>query len=408
MYLLYTFRSYGAGFRPSKSDAEHYCPVSGKRSQNSARNRLHSETMRTEKDRSEGDGNRISDWDENGSSTTKTRDRADRKSVENTRAEADGKDKKRKFYISKKTLIIGGVCAGIVLIGSFLDWLHARNFESTDDAYTTTHVHEISSRVEGTVTSVDVDDNQLVKAGQSLVTLDPRDFKVAAEQARAQVLQHRAAADQARANLDHAQSDYDRITKLSHEKVVSKQDLDNATAALKTANGAMAGAKADLVAAKAALATADLQLSYTTIKSPADGVIARKTVETGERVQPGQALMAVVERNVWVLGNFKETQLARMRVGQHVEVKIDAIPDHKFSAHIDSFQPGTGSTFALLPPDNATGNFTKIVQRVPVKIVFDDTGQYRSRVVPGLSCEPKVDLRTRLRQGYGGQAGKRD
>ena len=108
--------------------------------------------------------------------------------------------------------------------------------------------------------------------------------------------------------------------------------------------------------------------------------------------------MAVVERDVWVLANFKETQLPRMRVGQHVDVKIDAVPDRKFSAQVDSFQPGTGSTFALLPPDNATGNFTKIVQRVPVKIVFDDLDGYRDRIVPGLSCEPKVDLRTGKRQ----------
>jgi membrane fusion protein (multidrug efflux system) len=291
-------------------------------------------------------------------------------------------------------LIISVICFGALLIGLLMYWLHSRNFVSTDDAYTTTHVHEINARVAGTVQSVNVDDNQLVKAGQTLVTLDQPDFKAAADQAHAQVLQRRSAADQARANLDHAQSDYDRITKLSHEKVVSKQDLDNATAALKTANAAMGAATADLAAAEAALASAQLQLSYTTIKAPADGVIAKKTVETGERIQPGQALMAVVERNVWVLGNFKETQLARMRVGQHVEVKIDAIPDHKFGAHIDSLQPGTGSTFALLPPDNATGNFTKIVQRVPVKIVFDEIGNYRSRVVPGLSCEPKVDLRT--------------
>ncbi|PYK22317.1 MAG: hemolysin D [Verrucomicrobia bacterium] len=353
--------------------------------------------MGTEKDRNEGDGSRNSDWDENGSSRTKTRDRADRKTVENARAKADGEDKRQKFHISKKTLIIGSVCVGVLVIGVFLYWLHSRNFVSTDDAYTTTHVHEISARVAGTVESVNVDDNQLVKAGQILLTLDQRDFKVAAEQAHAQVLQRRSAAEQARANLDHAQSDYDRITKLSHEKVVSKQDLDNATAALKTGKAAMGAAAADLAVAEAALASAELQLSYTTIKASADGVIAKKTVETGERVQPGQALMAVVERNVWVLGNFKETQLTRMRLGQHVEVKIDAIPDHKFSAHIDSLQPGTGSTFALLPPDNATGNFTKIVQRVPVKIVFDDIGSYRSRVVPGLSCEPNVDLRSDIR-----------
>jgi membrane fusion protein (multidrug efflux system) len=276
----------------------------------------------------------------------------------------------------------------------FLYWLHARNFESTDDAYTTTHVHDISARVAGTVETVNVDDNQFVKGNQVLVILDQRDFKVAADESRAQVLQKRATADQAKANQIHAQQDYDRFTKLGTEKVVSKQDVDNATAALKTANGAMGAATADLTTAEAALANAELQLSYTKIVAPTDGLIAKKTVETGARIQPGQALMAVVEQNVWVLGNFKETQLARMRVGQHVEVKIDAIADHIFSAHIDSLQSGTGSTFALLPPDNATGNFTKIVQRVPVKIVFDNVGKYRNRVVPGLSCEPKVDLRT--------------
>jgi len=294
-------------------------------------------------------------------------------------------------------LIIGGVCAGIVLIGVFLYWLHARNFESTDDAYTTKHVHEISARVAGTVESVDVDDNQLVKPGQRLVMLDQRDFKVAVEQTQAQVLQRRAA-QQARVNLDHAQQDYDRVTKLSHEKVVAKQDLDNATAALRSGKAAMDAATSDLATAEAALHNAELQLSYTTIVAPADGVVGKKTVETGARIQPGQALMAVVERNVWVLGNFKETQIGRMRVGQHVDVKIDAIPDHKLSAHIDSLQPGTGAVFSLLPPDNATGNFTKIVQRVPVKIVFDDMGEYRSRVVPGLSCEPKIDLRTGKRE----------
>jgi len=345
-------------------------------------------------DSDERDGNRPSQWQEDGSGPGKTRNRTGRKTDTRARDEDDSKDKDKGFHVSGKTLIIGGVCVVIILIGVLLYWLNARNFESTDDAYTTTHVHEISARVAGTVESVNVDDNQLVKAGQTLVVLDQRDFKMALEQARAQMFQRRAAAAQARANLDHAQSDYDRITKLSHEKVVSKQDLDNATAALRTGKGAMDAATSDLAAAEATLHNAELQLSYTTIVAPADGVIGKKTVETGMRIQPGQALMAVVERNVWVLGNFKETQLVRMRVGQHAEVKIDAIPDHKFSAHVDSLQPGTGSTFALLPPDNATGNFTKIVQRVPVKIVFDDIGKYRARVVPGLSCEPKIDLRT--------------
>src|SRR5438067_2412159 len=349
------------------------------------------------KDNDQKDGNR-SDWEDDGSTAAETKDRTDRNREDRRENKKDSQEGDKKFHISRKTLIIGGVCAGVVLIGVILYWLHARNFESTDDAYTTTHVHEISTRVAGTVESVNVDDNQLVKAGQRLVVLDQRDFKVAVEQTRAQVLQRRAAAQQARANLDHAQQDYDRVTKLSHEKVVAKQDLDNATAALRSGKAAMDAATSDLATAEAALHNAELQLSYTTIVAPADGVVGKKTVETGARIQPGQALMAVVERNVWVLGNFKETQIGRMRVGQHVDVKIDAIPDHKFSAHIDSLQPGTGAVFSLLPPDNATGNFTKIVQRVPVKIVFADMGEYRSRVVPGLSCEPKIDLRTGKRE----------
>jgi membrane fusion protein (multidrug efflux system) len=306
---------------------------------------------------------------------------------------ASGK-KKKGFHLSKRTLIIGGIVLAFVLVGALLYWLHSRNFESTDDAYTTAHVHEVSARVPGTIEKVEVNDNQVVKAGQPLIRLDPRDFKASAEQARAQVSQRRASAEQAKANLDHAQQDFDRFSKLGGQQVVSKQEVDNATAGLKTANGAMAAAKADLATAEAALTNAELQLSYTTIVAPSDGVIGKKTAESGERVQPGQALLAVVEQNVWVLGNFKETQLKKVRVGQHVDVKVDAVPDHMFSAHVDSFQPGSGATFALLPPDNATGNFTKIVQRVPVKIVFDDLGAYRSRVVPGLSCVPRIDLRT--------------
>jgi membrane fusion protein (multidrug efflux system) len=225
--------------------------------------------------------------------------------------------------------------------------------------------------------------------------LDQRDFKVALETAKAQVLQRRADIDQAQATFDRANLDYDRATELYQRDVISKAELDSATAAFKAATGAVASAKANLAAAEAAQTNAELQLSYTTIVAPVDGIVGKKTVETGAHIQPGQELMAVVEPNVWVLGNFKETQLARMRVGQRVDVKIDAVPNHKFSAHIDSLQPGTGSSFALLPPDNATGNFTKIVQRVPVKIVFDGLGDHRNRVVPGLSCVPKVDLRSK-------------
>lgn len=295
----------------------------------------------------------------------------------------------------KRRLVAAAIAGAIVIIAGFSYWLHARNFQSTDDAYTTTHVHDISARVAGYVQSVNVDDNQFVKAGQTLVMLDQRDFKVALDQAKAQTLQRRADVDQAQATFDRAKLDYDRATDLFHRSVIAKSEFDSATATFKAATGALASAKANLAAAEAAQANAELQLSYTTIVAPVDGVVSKKTVETGARIQPGQALMAVVEPTVWVLGNFKETQLARMRVGQHVDVKIDSVPGHTFSAHVDSLQRGTGSTFALLPPDNATGNFTKIVQRVPVKIIFNSLGDYRDRVVPGLSCVPKVDLRSK-------------
>jgi membrane fusion protein, multidrug efflux system len=343
---------------------------------------------------SENEDGEISGQDAERDSTHRTTKQYDRRRNESGATEENRKSERNQFHLSEKTWITAGAFLGVILVGIFLYWLHARNFESTDDAYTATHVHEITARVAGMVKAVDVNDNQAVKTGQPLVVLDQRDFKVAVKQARAQVLQRRAAAAQALANLNRTRLDYDRVTKLGHEKVVSKQDIDNTTAELKTARGAMAAANADLAAADAALSNAELQLSYTVIAAPVDGIVGKKTVETGTHIEPGQALMAVVERDVWVLGNFKETQLARMQVGQHVEVKIDAIPNHEFSAHIDSMQPGTGSTFALLPPDNATGNFTKIVQRVPVKIVFDHPGKYRDRIVPGLSCEPTVDLRT--------------
>ncbi|MDQ6624126.1 MAG: HlyD family secretion protein [Verrucomicrobiota bacterium] len=324
----------------------------------------------------------------------------------------DKKDKPPKPP-SKKTLIIIGIVVAVLLVGALLYYLHARHFESTDDAYTTGHVHEISARVAGTVETLNVDDNQKVKAGQTLVVLDQSEFNVALQragaqlaQAKAQVVQRRAAVDRAEADVQKAQSDYDRTTSLYNQdmKAVSKAEVDSVTAALQNANGGLASARAELTTADAGVATAeaavkdaDLQLSYTTVAAPVAGLIAKRTVETGKRIQPGQALMALVEPDVWVLANLKETQLAKVRVGQHVEVEVDAVPDHKFSAHVDSFQAGTGSSFALLPPDNATGNFTKIVQRVPVKIVFDEheLDGFEDRVVPGLSVIPKIDLRAK-------------
>ncbi len=305
-------------------------------------------------------------------------------------------------------LIIGGVILLVLLVGGLLYYLHARNYASTDDAYTDGHVHEISARVPGTVQELKVSDNQRVKAGEVLLTLDPRDFTLAADKARAlkeeaeaKVTQARADGERSAADLQKTEHDYARVSALFKTKAVSQTDMDAATASLQNAKAAGAAAGAALAVAQAAVGDAqaavadgELQLSYTTIRAPVDGVVGKRSVETGQRVQPAQALLAVVEPQVWVVANYKETDLARIRVGQQVQVQVDAVPDHVFKAHVDSVQPGTGSSFALLPPDNATGNFTKIVQRVPVKIVFDSFDGFEDRLVPGMSVVPKVDLRS--------------
>jgi len=161
---------------------------------------------------------------------------------------------------------------------------------------------------------------------------------------------------------------------------------------VKVAHAQEEATRAQTEAALAQVKNSELQLSYCTIVAPVSGRIAEKTVQTGNRVSVGQALMAVVEDNVWILANLKETQLEKVRVGQPVEIKIDALPHYRFTGRVDSLQPGTGSNFALLPPDNATGNFIKIVQRVPVKILFDPESikAVRDKITPGLSAVPSI------------------
>ncbi len=167
---------------------------------------------------------------------------------------------------------------------------------------------------------------------------------------------------------------------------------------LKVAQAQQQAASAQVDAAQAQVQNAELQLSYCTIVAPVSGRIAQKTVQTGNRVSVGQALMAVVEDNVWILANLKETQLERVRVGQPVEIKIDALPHYRFTGRVDSLQPGCGSNFALLPPDNATGNFIKIVQRVPVKILFDPESikGVREKIVAGLSAVPSIAVTAKV------------
>ena len=304
-------------------------------------------------------------------------------------------------------------------------WEYARIWVKTDNAYVAAHIHQVSSRVAGTVSEVLVDENQVVTAGQLLARLDVRDFEVRRQQALAQLAQARAQVQQAQARIAQARSevtreqahstkaqqDLERAKALSQggNETISRQEFDGAQAgadiaaaavqaagsALKSAEAAADAAQAQEKVAEANLKDAELQLSYTGILAPAAGRIGKKNLETGNRVQPGQALLALVQPDVWVVANFKETQLARMRPGQPVRLWVDAFPGREVAGRVESLAPASGSQFALLPPDNATGNFTKIVQRVPVKIAFDSqsASDPEGRLVPGLSAIVEVKVR---------------
>ena len=283
----------------------------------------------------------------------------------------DGKNgEKKKFQWTPLKVIGLVVLALIVIVLAVCYFIYAAGHETTDDAYTTGYVHQISSRVSSNVVELLVDDNQYVRQGQVLLRLDPRDFQV--QVARAQ------------ANYDKAKADFDRVDALKNDVAISKQDYDQT--------------KNNFEVAAASLQDAENQLSYCTIVAPTEGFIGNRTVNTGNRVEVGGALMAVVQ-DIWVIANYKETQLGKMRKNQPVKISVDAIPGQSFPGHVDSFSPGTGTTFALLPSDNATGNFTKIVQRVPVKILFepDSIRKFRGRLVPGLSVETSVTLDTTVR-----------
>jgi membrane fusion protein (multidrug efflux system) len=287
----------------------------------------------------------------------------DKKDEGGDKKEDEGKKKKFTWSPLKIALVV--VLGVVVLVAGILYLWHALSHEETDDAYTTAYVHLISARVTSNVIELDVQDNQQVHEGQVLMRLDPRDFIV-------QV-------DKAQADYNKAKADFDRVFALRNDVAISKQDYDQT--------------ETNMEVAAAQLEDAKNQLSYCTIVAPSDGFVGNRTVNVGNRVTVGGALMAVVQ-DVWVIANYKETQLGKMKAHQQVQITVDAIPKRKFRGYIDSFSPGTGATFALLPPDNATGNFTKIVQRVPVKILFepDDIRDDRARLVPGLSVETSVDL----------------
>ncbi len=283
----------------------------------------------------------------------------------------------KKSSKSPHWLILAAVCVLLLAAGTAY-WRYAEAHESTDDASIETHVIPISSKVSGQIQSVKAADNQHVEKGELLVEIDPRDYQVKLEQAKAEF-------SAAKAEAQRAAADYARAIQLFKRDDLSRQAYEKAMS------------DADVLTARALLAekkvsAAELDLSYARITAPEAGKVTKKNAEPRAYVQVGQPLMAIVTDEVWVIANFKETQLTRMRVGQEVGVKVDAFPGRTLKAHIDSIQSGTGGRFSLLPAENATGNFVKVVQRVPVKIVFDEPlGDMM--LVPGMSVEPTVHLK---------------
>jgi membrane fusion protein (multidrug efflux system) len=316
-------------------------------------------------------------------------------------------------------------------------WTEWRFVESTDDAYVESDTTIISPKIEGYIKTVPVDDNQRVAAGQPLVTIDDRDFKAKVAQAEAVVAtaqatvatyesrlklqqsmidQAGAVVKSAEADLNRAQLDLKRYTKLVTADVATKQQFDTSQADALKAEAALAKAHAALVAeqnqvgviqaqkheeearlaqARAALQLARNDLDNTVIRAPVVGVTGNGSAEPGQYVKPGMQLMVVVPLPyVYITANFKETQLTHMRTGQTAEIAVDAYPDQPLKGRIESFAPASGAQFSLLPPDNATGNFTKIVQRVPIRIRLPADAPLMSLLRPGLSVTVSIDTRT--------------
>ena len=315
------------------------------------------------------------------------------------------KGKKRFFGII--ALIIVAVCAVLYIIKEM-------HYVSTDDAYVETTTVSVSPKISGQIEEVYVKDNQFVKEGELVAKIDSADYKIKLEQADANY--ERLKIDQANAkanftasesNINLAKKDLDRYTKLYEQGAVSKQTLDaaqvkydsavagltQAQQALFSSNGTTV-ADANLKNSKAAKDKAALDLSYTNIYAPQSGTVASRRVEKGMWVTAGSPLFTLVPEKVWVVANFKENQLRYMKPGQEVAIKVDTYPNHVFKGKIDSIQRSSGAKASLFPPENAVGSFVKIVQRIPVKIVFTeeiDSSEYN--IVPGMSVVPKVRVK---------------
>ncbi|HVW73663.1 MAG TPA: HlyD family secretion protein [Rhizomicrobium sp.] len=339
---------------------------------------------------------------------------------------------------TRRILLLAGMALGVIALAWAVEWfVRGRYLQSTDDAYLKADAVTIAPTVSGYVQRVFVGDNQVVKAGQPLLQVDTRTYNAALAQAQATVDARRADLERARAESDQQQAtiaqaaaqlavsaaaarfaaeQVDRYTPLAasgadtHERLDQLKDtrdqalatqkanaaaLQSARRQLVTLAAATAQAKAQLEAAQASLHQSQIDLGHTLIRSTIAGRVGDRTVRVGQYVQPGTRLMSIVPvEQLYITANFKETQIGRMRPGQPVDIGVDALPDAHIRGNVESFAPGTGAQFALLPPENATGNFTKIVQRVPVRISVEASEAARRILVPGLSVTVTVDTKS--------------
>jgi membrane fusion protein, multidrug efflux system len=362
-------------------------------------------------------------------------------------------EKKKTPLFRRRGVVIGAaVVATLAIVYLATIFFHNLTHESTDDAFIDAHVVSVAPKIAGKIAAVKVNDNQLVKKGQVLLEIDSRDVeaevarkRAALEVAKARLENAQMSAEQAEAHVKTLQAAYAaaqastqaaaaetakqrgdlaRNSGLIASGAISKQDFQHsqsdttsseatleskkkqlqAAAAYAeegkkqagSARAQVSAAKAEVAAAQAELHQAELQNSYTEVAAPEAGRVTNKSIEPGNYVQIGQPLFAIVPQHVWVTANFKETQLAAMRPGQPVEVEVDAYPERSLRGHVDSIQAGSGARFSLLPPENATGNFVKVVQRVPVKIALDEQPEVAQVLGPGMSAVPDVKVKSSL------------
>lgn len=340
---------------------------------------------------------------------------------------------KRKPY-QKKRVIIPVITAACFLILGIFGIFYSKFYQTTDDAFVEAHLVYFSSKVSGQLIELNVDDNTPVKKGEIIAQIDPVDYEVALKNAQARLEKAQAelkvstsdvdkmnaivSGDKndiksAKSKLEYANSDYVRYKNAYEDGSVTKQDLDNAlknlkvakadykiaqdnlkatTNALKSASAKKNSQDAEIKKLMAEVEQAKLNLSYTTLVSPVDGTITNKNIEIGNYVNAKNPILTIVPDDVYVIANFKETQVARMKKGQKVIIKIDTYGNKKFKGEVDSIQKASGAKASLFPPENAVGSYVKVVQRIPVKIIFtQDISKYN--IIPGMSVVPKVKIR---------------